>query len=423
MAGEQVSEAVLQELYQGDPGEFVADRDRRLKQARDAGDDRLAAELKVLRKPTTAAWAVNRVSAEQRDRVAELVEVGDELRSAQRDLRGDEIRRLDRRRADLVRGLTEQAADVASRAGKRLGEQARRQVESTFAAAVAEPESGRRVQAGVLSGALAYSGFGLDELSVAAMRSATSSRRGHDSGARRGGRRRAHSRAERSEAGRPGADEDRGGSAARAHDTEGTDRGAAGTRRGGRRTAEAPAVEPAGDRTTEPQPRRERAEREPRPDRSERGTRPERSGKTRQDRTDRSTQQGSADRKPPVDRAGRKTNRSGRKAGSDRPASRSRDVSERAEASEPAGRTKRAPRPSAAEGSGVDEASEELRQAEDALRAAEQERDEQERDRDELRARLDDLSARLRDTTRAVTRARRQRDAARRRYDSLRQRR
>lgn len=382
MAGEQVSEAVLRELYQGDPAEFVACRDRWLKQARDAGDDRLAAEIKALRKPTTAAWLVNRVSAEQRDRVDELVEVGDGLRAAQRDLRGDEIRRLDRRRSDLIRDLTERAEDVASRAGKRLGEQARRQVESTFAAAVAEPESGRRVRSGVLSGALTYSGFGLDELSVAAMRSATSSRRAHDSGARTGARRRAHTRVGRSGADRPDADGEGSRSAARAHDTERAARGTSGKRRGGRRTAHTPASEPTGeasaaraqDRAAEPQPRRERTDR-----------------KTRRDR-------GVSER-----------------------------TTERPDTSESAGRTKRASRPSTGRDrtsdAGVDEASEELRQAEDELRAAEQERDDQERDRDELRARLDDLSVRLRETTRTVTRARRQRDTARRRYDSLRQRR
>ncbi|MCX2733072.1 hypothetical protein OOZ19_22760 [Saccharopolyspora sp. NFXS83] len=419
MAGEQVSEAVLRELYQGDPADFVAERDRRLKQARDAGDDRLAAEIKALRKPTTAAWAVNRVSVEQRDRVDELVEVGDELRVAQRDLRGDEIRRLDRRRAELVRDLTEQAADVASRAGKRLGEQARRQVESTFAAAVAEPGSARRVRAGALSGALTYSGFGLDELSVAAMRSAASSRRAHDSGARRGGRRRAHTRVGRSGADRPDADGEGGRSAARAHDTERAARGTGGKRRGGRRTAETPAAESAEeasagaraeDGAAEPQPRRERADRGSQPERTDRRTRPERTA-----------------RKPESERVGRKA----RQEGTDRKARWDRDASERtterAKTSDSAGRTKRAPRPSTGRGStadsGVDEASEQLRQAEDELRAAEQERDEQERDRDELRARLDDLSARLRDTTRRVTRARRQRDTARRRYDSLRQRR
>lgn len=388
MAGEQVSEAVLRELYQGDPAEFVDSRDRRVRQAREAGDERLAAELKALRKPKTAAWAVNRVSAERPDRVAELIEVGDELRAAQRDLRGDEIRRLDRRRTELVRELAEQAAAAAFRAGKSLGEQARRQVESTFAAAVAEPESGRRVQVGALSGALSYSGFGLDELSAAAMRGAASSRREHESGARRGGRRRAHTRAGRGETSpagtsRPDADEGRRSDLVRAPDGERADHGTSGARRkprGRRRAVEAREGGATADPTPPSAPAARAAERpEARAVRGDRKARPN----------------DGAERAP-----------------------------EREEPPPPAGRKKQAPRPDTggarrrpASDSGTDEVSEELRKAEDALRAAERERDDQERDRDELRARLDDLSARLRDTTRKVTRARRHRDTARRRYE------
>ncbi|GAA3360572.1 hypothetical protein [Saccharopolyspora gregorii] len=193
MAGEQVSEELLQELYQGDPAEFVAVRNERARAAREAGDEGLARSIGGLRKPTTAAWAVNRVAAEHPRRVAELVELGDELRAAQRELRGEEIRRLGRRRADLVADLTARSAQVVERGGKQLAEQARRQVESTFAAAVAEPESARRVRAGTLSGALEHSGFGLDELSVAAMRSTTARHRG-GTGPRRGGAQRAADR-------------------------------------------------------------------------------------------------------------------------------------------------------------------------------------------------------------------------------------
>lgn len=189
MAGEQVSDELLQELYQGDPAEFVAVRNERARAAREAGDEGLAQSIGGLRKPTTAAWAVNRVAAEHPRRVAELVELGDELRAAQRELRGEEIRQLDRRRADLVADLTARSARVVERGGKQLAEQARRQVESTFAAAVAEPESARRVRAGTLSGALEYSGFGLDELSVAAMRSTTARHRG-GTGLRHGGAKR-----------------------------------------------------------------------------------------------------------------------------------------------------------------------------------------------------------------------------------------
>ncbi|WP_243794193.1 hypothetical protein [Saccharopolyspora gloriosae] len=435
MAGEQVPEAVLRELYQGDPAEFVAARDRRVERARKSGDEEFASALKALRKPTTAAWAVNRVSTEQRDRVAELIEVGDELRAAQRGLRGDEIRRLDRRRAELVRELTERAADVVSRSGKALGEQARRQVESTFGAAVAEPESGRRVRAGALSGALTYSGFGLDELSVAAMRSATSSRRGHESGGRRRGRVRTRGGSGEEATVSP----ERSGGGGEEH-RSGPDRRAVGDRKarrsddtsapatGKREMAESSGLA-AGKRGTAESSGLAAGKR---------GT-AESSGLAAGKRGTAESSGPAAGKRGTAESSGPAAGKRGT-AKSSGPAAGKRGTAKSSapatEKTERAGRVKtdRAPearprtggtrdRPSPEADSGVDEAAELLRQAEDGLRAAERERDDQERDRDELRDRLDDLSARLRDTTRKVSKLRRRRDTARRHYDSLRKRR
>ena len=347
---------VARELYRGEPAEFVAARDRHVAQARRDGDEQRAEAIRALRKPTTAAWAVNRLAVEDADAVAELIEVGDGLRTAQRELRGDEIRRLDRRRDELVRRLLDRAGQLVKGSGRGFGEQVRRQVESTLSAAVAEPDSAQQVREGVLSSALEYSGFGLDELSAAAVRRSGagsqrprrkrgSARRGAESGGR------ARRKTEQSER-EPQRAADR-------RSTEQPDR-AEGDRADSRR-----AGTKSGPRAHRRNAERSEAEAEPAADSpSSSATRP---GRKRTGRSRRST------------------------------AKRSRSAAEDA-----------------------DSAAARLQQAETELDQAEQQREEQQRRRDELRRELDDLGTQLRETDRRVSRARRDRNAARRRYDAAR---
>ena len=159
----------LRGLHRVPPPEFVAERDRLVARARDDGDDQLAAELKEQRKPVLAAWAVNLLAASEETRLAELVDVGAQLRSAQRDLRAEEVRKLDRERVRIQRELTNRAATLARKAGHPLGAPAVQQVEETLHAALSDPERAAQVQAGTLGKPLSYSGFGLDELSAEAL--------------------------------------------------------------------------------------------------------------------------------------------------------------------------------------------------------------------------------------------------------------
>ncbi|CAM04770.1 hypothetical protein A8924_5924 [Saccharopolyspora erythraea NRRL 2338] len=170
MSGEL--DEVARELYQLPPNEFTGVRGERVAQARERGDRELAKAIGKLRKPTLAAWALNRVAVADRERLEQLVDVGDRLRSAQRSLRADDLRELDRQRSRLHRDLVERAAALAEEAGQELGNQARQQVEQTLNAALSDPGSAGEVRAGTLAKPLDYSGFGLDELSAEAVRRA-----------------------------------------------------------------------------------------------------------------------------------------------------------------------------------------------------------------------------------------------------------
>ncbi|GAA2341285.1 hypothetical protein GCM10009854_17210 [Saccharopolyspora halophila] len=157
---------IARELYTADPAGFVAARDRAAREA----DDDLARRIKKLRKPTLAAWAVNRLVASEPARFDELLDLGERLRAAQRELRGDELRDLAAERARLLRAVTDRAVELAAEGGHVLGEAARNQIEQTFTAALSDPDAAAAVRAATLAAPLEYSGFGLDELAAASIR-------------------------------------------------------------------------------------------------------------------------------------------------------------------------------------------------------------------------------------------------------------
>jgi hypothetical protein len=144
-------DAVVDELYGLPPAEFTAVRKERAQAARKAGDRSLAERIAALRKPTLAAWASNVLVRERRDEVQPLLGMGEALRRAHRELDGDQLRELGRRQRALVRALSEQARELAARAGQRLGDGAVQEVEETLHAALADPEAGRSWAAGHLT--------------------------------------------------------------------------------------------------------------------------------------------------------------------------------------------------------------------------------------------------------------------------------
>lgn len=142
-------ESVADELYGVERAEFTPLRDRRAKEAREAGEKDLAKRIGGLRKPTTAAWLVNRLARARPCDLGELGELGEALRQAHSELAGDELRALSRQRHDLVRTLTEQAVGNTG-----VGESVVREVSETLEAALADPETGEAVAEGRLTSAL-----------------------------------------------------------------------------------------------------------------------------------------------------------------------------------------------------------------------------------------------------------------------------
>jgi hypothetical protein len=153
---------VIRRMYEAPPDGFVAARTAAAAEAREAGDKDAAKRLGALRKPTVAAWVVNLLALRRPDLIDELVELATALRSAQRGLKGGELRELTAQRRKIVTSLVNAARKLAvdedpQMSGAKLPLS---EVEATLTAALAEPEIAEQVRTGRLIRAATYAGFG-----------------------------------------------------------------------------------------------------------------------------------------------------------------------------------------------------------------------------------------------------------------------
>jgi hypothetical protein len=160
-------EQVANELYGLAPGEFTSTRTDRAKEARCAGDPDLAKRIGALRRPTTSAWLANQLVRTRAEPIAQLVELGDAIREAQAELSGEELRRLSRRRGDMVAALVRDAEQLAQGDGQPVSPSTLEELTGTLEAALADPVASEALRAGRLTSALHYSGLGFDAAGAA----------------------------------------------------------------------------------------------------------------------------------------------------------------------------------------------------------------------------------------------------------------
>jgi hypothetical protein len=115
--------ARVDELYRGDPDGFIASRNELAAGLKADGRDADASEVRSLRKPTVAAWAVNRLSGDAAGDLDALLKAGERLRAAQRGVMSgrstDEFREVTALRRSLVNRLVDRAAAILDAAGRR----------------------------------------------------------------------------------------------------------------------------------------------------------------------------------------------------------------------------------------------------------------------------------------------------------------
>jgi DNA repair exonuclease SbcCD ATPase subunit len=146
---------ITRKLYGADPGQFTAARAEAAAQARDRGDAKGAAEIAKLRKPTVGAWAVNLLAIHKPDLLQQLADLASQLRQAQRDLQGAQLRELAKQRRVLIPQLVTEAQRLAGKAKLPLFE-----VEATLGAALADEQVAATIQSGRLLKTVSYTGLG-----------------------------------------------------------------------------------------------------------------------------------------------------------------------------------------------------------------------------------------------------------------------
>ncbi|MFG1839139.1 hypothetical protein ACGFH8_11970 [Micromonospora sp. NPDC049175] len=156
------SAELVQQLYRIPPDRFVAARDAAVAEARRAGDPGAARQLARLRRPTVAAWLVNLLAITRPELVADLVQLADALRTAQRELRGPRLRELSAQRRAVVGALVAEVRKLAAAEpdAPPAGRLPLAEVESTLNAAFSDVEVAEQVRAGRLLRAASYAGFG-----------------------------------------------------------------------------------------------------------------------------------------------------------------------------------------------------------------------------------------------------------------------
>lgn len=146
----------LDELYAARLEDFTAVRTELAAAAKKRGDTDEAKKISSARKPTTAAWVVNRLAHADDAVPRRLTDLGARLREAHAETDGARIRELTAEQRRLIDDLTRAAFEEAEL--PKPSSSLRDDVTATLQAAVADPDVAARI--GRLTKAEQWSGFG-----------------------------------------------------------------------------------------------------------------------------------------------------------------------------------------------------------------------------------------------------------------------
>lgn len=138
---------------------FTQARNAAAKNAATNGDKDLAAALRALPKPSSAAWLVNVLVNRRRSAVEQILELGASLGEAQASLDRAQLHALGQQRQRLLSAVARQSLDAASEVGHDVGPAALPGVEQTLRAALADPAAATAVLTGRLVRTLEATGW------------------------------------------------------------------------------------------------------------------------------------------------------------------------------------------------------------------------------------------------------------------------
>lgn len=152
-------EEVARELYGLPLKEFTKTRNARAKEIRSSGNRDLAKQVARLAKPTTAAWLLNMLVRRHDDEVEQVLSLGVQLREAQANLEGDQLRELDRERRKLTAAVTRQAKALGAGLGQKVSDQVAGEMEETLRAAMADAQGAAALSTGLLTDTFTATGL------------------------------------------------------------------------------------------------------------------------------------------------------------------------------------------------------------------------------------------------------------------------
>jgi hypothetical protein len=169
---------LVEELYAEPPDRFITARGDLSTRLKSDGDVRAAKVVTALRKPSVAAWAVNRIARDRSSDVESLIRLGVNLAEAQRTVASeggvDRLRDVGAERRRLVERLVREAATTLESAGMSAARATLDKVANTLMAIATDDDAAERVRRGVLDKELpAPSGFGDDALDASLLASVT----------------------------------------------------------------------------------------------------------------------------------------------------------------------------------------------------------------------------------------------------------
>ncbi|GLL15816.1 hypothetical protein GCM10017577_69700 [Pseudonocardia halophobica] len=153
-------EAAADELYGVAPDDFVPVRDELVAEAKEAGDKEAAKAIGRFRRPTQAAWLANLLARERGEQLDALLDLAEELSSAQRTLDGAQLRHLSAQRSKLVGAMAREARRLAAEDGHRVTESVEKDLRGILEAALADEDVADEVRSGRLTRTVSWSGFG-----------------------------------------------------------------------------------------------------------------------------------------------------------------------------------------------------------------------------------------------------------------------
>ncbi|KQM82428.1 hypothetical protein [Agromyces sp. Leaf222] len=149
------------ELYELPPDEFTAARNARAKELR--GSDRdLANAVGELRRPSAPAWLVNQLARHRSDELAQLLQLGEQLREAQAEVDASALVALAKERRKVVRALAQDAGELAEQLGHPVRGPVLDDVADTLQAAMTDAAASEALLTGRLTRSLEAIGTEVD---------------------------------------------------------------------------------------------------------------------------------------------------------------------------------------------------------------------------------------------------------------------